>query len=179
MDTKLGTSEAALLSYDAGISHATEAVDVAANSQAARPDTPRTENPYNPSSFQKRQLEAQEAFLTAYTKTGTTREAIAVAGIGRTTVYDWDRGDTQGFQQRWEHSRHSFREGQEQDMYALLKKPEGNRGSDVLRMFALKALWPEKYRETAVTGDDNTARDLLDALRGKGRKVKQEGESES
>jgi len=136
-------------------------------------------SPNNSSSFQNRQREAQDAFLKAYSKTGTTRAAIAVAKIGRTTVYDWDKGDVQGFKARWEDARHTFREALEEDMYELLQNPQGNRGSDVLRMFALKAVWPDKYRDTVIVTDD-TAKDLLAKLRGKGKRdSKVDGQSDA
>ena len=48
-------------------------------------------------------------------------------------------------------------------MWERINDPKGNRGSDILLMFALKAHWPDKYREAVVVGDD-TARQVLDKI---------------
>lgn len=127
--------------------------------------------------LEKRQHDAQERFLELFSRCGVVSVASAAAGVGRRTVYDWDRGDVQGFTERWEDARHTYREAAEAQMDERLADPTGNRGSDILLMFKLKALYPEKYREAVVVVDD-TAKRLLDRL-GR-RKARQEalGETE-
>ncbi len=48
-------------------------------------------------------------------------------------------------------------------MNQRLTDPKGNRGSDILLMFSLKAEAPDKYREAVVVGDD-TAKQVLEKL---------------
>jgi len=120
---------------------------------------------------QKRSLEKQRLFLEHFAKCGTVLHAAEGAGLERTTIYWWDTHDHLGFKQRWEQARHSYREAAEKLMDERLTDPTGNRGSDILLMFKLKALYPEKYKDAVVVTDD-TAKDLLDRLRrgGKARK---------
>ena len=49
-------------------------------------------------------------------------------------------------------------------MIARLEDPQGNRGSDILLMFALKGAYPEKYKDTVVV-TDTSAKDLIAKLR--------------
>jgi hypothetical protein len=114
----------------------------------------------------RRKLEKQELFLSAFRRCGTVRGASQASGVSRTTCYAWEREDALGFSGRWEQARHSFRELLEEKMYARLDDPAGNRGSDVLMMFALKGVWPDKYKDNMLIVDD-TAKDLLARLRGR------------
>jgi len=110
------------------------------------------------------QYESQTAFLEAFERYGTIGKACEAAGCSRTRVYDWRRGDVQGFAGRWELSRHRWRETLEDRMISRLEDPQGNRGSDILLMFALKGAYPEKYKDTVVV-TDNSAKDLIARLR--------------
>ena len=47
--------------------------------------------------------------------------------------------------QRFERAKHEFRESLESIMFRRLEDPKGH---PVLLIFALKAHWPDKYRET-------------------------------
>jgi hypothetical protein len=53
----------------------------------------------------------------------------------------------------------------EQEMDDRLSNPTGNRGSDVLLMFELKAEAPEKYREGAKVVGVEAPKQMLDRLR--------------
>jgi len=55
-----------------------------------------------------------------------------------------------------------------------LENPTGNRGSDVLMMFKLKAEAPEKYREIT-TARDSPGRDLLTELKRRVRRHTPDG----
>ena len=50
-------------------------------------------------------------------------------------------------------------------MDARLAEPSGNRGSDVLLMFKMKAEMPEKYRERVTIVDTTETKQLLDEMR--------------
>ena len=110
------------------------------------------------------QYESQTAFLEAYEKYGTVGKACEASGSSRSRVYVWRKEDIQGFAGRWELSRHRWRETLEDRMIARLEDPQGNRGSDILLMFALKGAYPEKYKDTVVV-TDTSAKDLIAKLR--------------
>ena len=112
----------------------------------------------------KHTLERQEAFLKSYAVCGTTLHAAKAAGISRSVVYQWEKIDHLGFRERWENTRHDFRESIEALCYDRIRNPVGNKGSDVLAIALLNAHYPEKYRQN-VTIVDTNAKDLLSRLR--------------
>ena len=112
----------------------------------------------------KHTLERQEAFLKSYGTCGTTLHAAKAAGISRSVVYQWEKIDHLGFRERWENTRHDFRESIEALCYDRIRNPVGNKGSDVLAIALLNAHYPEKYRQN-VTIVDTSAKDLLSRLR--------------
>ena len=124
----------------------------------------------------KHSLEKQDRFLKLFAQHGNVAQTAAGCGVGRSTIYAWERDDYLSFAKRWEQARHAYREAAEAQMDARLADPTGNRGSDILLMFKLKALWPDKYREAVVVVDD-TAKRLLDRL-GRGRARKDAGVGE-
>jgi len=112
----------------------------------------------------KMRIEKQDAFLKAFVKFGTVAYAVEAAGCSRKSIYNWDHDDQEGFKERFELARHEWREKLERRMIERLEDPEGNRGSDVLLMFALKGAYPEKYKD-AVVVTDSSAKDLIARLR--------------
>lgn len=111
-----------------------------------------------------RQFDSQENFLKVYADKGSILGATKVMDLTRTTVYRWINGNLQGFKDRLEHAQHDFREYLQQIMFDRIKDPQGNRGSDVLVMFAIKGHWREKYGDAAIPMD-SSALDLLSELR--------------
>jgi hypothetical protein len=98
--------------------------------------------------FQQRQTyDNQERFLRAYATHGKMTRAADTAGISRHTVEGWQHNDIQGFNKRLELAHDKYVESWEQLMDERLADPKGNRGSDILLMFKLKAERPSKYRE--------------------------------
>ena len=57
----------------------------------------------------------------------------------------------EGFRHRFEHAKHEFREDLESIMFNRLEDPKCH---PVLLIFALKAHWPDKYRDVALDTDD-------------------------
>ena len=110
------------------------------------------------------QLANQERFLKAYARAGTILQASKASGVSRTRFYEWQERDAQGFRERLEHARERYADKLERLMHERLVDPTGNRGSDVLLIFALKALRREKYGDNA-SADDETARELIRELR--------------
>jgi hypothetical protein len=84
----------------------------------------------------------QRAFLAALGQTGSVTEAAAAAKIGRITAYDTRRGDPL-FAAAWD---------QALDVAADTLEDEARKrafaGSDVLLMFLLKGIRPQKWRES-------------------------------
>ena len=91
----------------------------------------------------KRTTATQEAFLTALAKVGNVSAAAKMAGVTRQATYRWRKDDE--FKVRWDEAIDEAIEGLE---FELLKRAtQGKKPSDVLLMFALKGLKPEKYRD--------------------------------
>ena len=111
-------------------------------------------------------LARQTGFLACYAEVGNIYRAAPVSGVGRSTVHQWQHDDVLGFRARFEAAQHTHREYLEDIMFSRILAPEGNRGSDILVIFAVKAAWPDKYRDVVVLGDD-TAKDVLKALQSK------------
>ena len=88
--------------------------------------------------------------------------AARAAGITRATVYAWGRDDVHGFRQRFEHAKHEFREGLGDGMFEVMKEKPAQ--TQLLRIFSLRAAWPEKYHEMPLDLDDE-AREALREVR--------------
>jgi hypothetical protein len=101
-----------------------------------------------PLTIQQRQTyDNQERFLRAYATHGKIVRAAEAVGISVSTVEGWQHKDIQGFNKRLELAHDKYVESWEQLMDERLADPKGNRGSDILLMFKLKAERPQKYRE--------------------------------
>jgi hypothetical protein len=107
----------------------------------------------------------QESFLAAYAKIGKIGQAAAAAEIPPATVESWQYRDTHGIKKRMKEAHQRYIESVEQVMDERLLNPTGNRGSDVLLMFKLKAEAPEKYREEVKVLGAGGPLELLDRLR--------------
>jgi hypothetical protein len=87
----------------------------------------------------------QRAFLAALEQTGSVTESAAAAKIGRITAYDTRRADP-AFAAAWD---------QALDIAADTLEDEARKrafaGSDVLLMFLLKGIRPQKWRESRAT----------------------------
>ncbi len=104
--------------------------------------------------------DAQRAFLAVYGEMGVIRRACKVAGVGRTTHYDWMEANPE-YRRAFENAQEDAADNLEAEVYRRavkgVRKPigwyKGEAGgyvreySDLLLMFRLKALRPEKYRE--------------------------------
>lgn len=103
----------------------------------------------------------QRAFLAAYAIHGTVRAAAHHSDVGRRTHYDWLKTD-EAYARAFERAKDAFAEMLEAEVvrrgFHGVEKPvfyQGDRVddgkireySDVLLMFHLKALKPEKYRD--------------------------------
>jgi hypothetical protein len=81
------------------------------------------------------------------------------------TVKSWQLSDTHLFKKRLQEAHAKCVEKWEQLMDERLANPTGNRGSDVLLMFKLKAMAPEKYREEVRVLNVSAPMQMLDRIR--------------
>lgn len=87
-----------------------------------------------------------EPFLEGLAERGIAMDGLRKASISRSTA-DALRRAVPEFAERWEEAIQESADKLEEEMHSRLTDPHGNRGSDVLLMFNLKALRPNKYRE--------------------------------
>src|SRR6266496_1399802 len=87
----------------------------------------------------------QKAFLTALEKTGSVTEACAAAKISRVWAYECRKENPQ-FAEEWERAL-------ERGADALIDEARRRAfaGSDLLLMFLLKGLQPQRWRESRAT----------------------------
>jgi hypothetical protein len=121
--------------------------------------------PENPNPQQMQVWNRQELFLTAYSKTGKRGEAAKEVGLSVSCIENWVAKDVWGIRKRMALAHQQYVESLEQLMDERLLNPTGNRGSDVLLMFKLKAEAPEKYREEVKVLGVSAPLQMLDRLR--------------
>jgi len=85
--------------------------------------------------------EWQDAFIAVLRGSGNIRHSCEQAGISRKTAYQWKKQD-KTFSEKWKDAKEDAIE-----MLEYEARVRAMESSDVLLMFLLKALKPEKYRE--------------------------------
>tara|TARA_R100001530_G_scaffold89151_1_gene62109 strand:+ start:320 stop:787 length:468 start_codon:yes stop_codon:yes gene_type:complete len=101
----------------------------------------------------------QDRFLDSYSILGSIRSATEVAGLGRRIVHGWISEDKYGFKERFEESKHNFRESL-QDLAVERVKEQGAKDNPVLLITLLNAHWGEKYRPQTSNAQEE-AKDVL------------------
>lgn len=104
-------------------------------------------------------------FLTAYARLGKIGQAAREAGISVACVETWQFREVWGIRQRMKLAHQAYVERLEQQIDERLTNPTGNRGSDPLLMFKLKAEAPEKYREEVKVLGVSAPLQMLDRIR--------------
>lgn len=122
---------------------------------------------YETASIEKRRVwDCQEAFLATYRTCRRVDKSAEAIGLTRWAHDNWMRSDVFGYRARLKAAHADWREAHiEGEIDARIKDPQGNRGSDVLLMFAAKAEDPEKYRELVTVVDTRATKDMLEELR--------------
>ena len=111
---------------------------------------------------QKATWNRQSAFLEAYESRGRITASAKAAGCSRAVVYVWQDNNTLAFRRRLEESKAIFREEVlEAPMFQALLDPKAH---PLLRIFALKAHWREKYGDIAMD-TDTAARETMAKIR--------------
>jgi hypothetical protein len=113
----------------------------------------------------RRVWQRQEAFLEAYRKCGKIGKAAQAVGLTRWAVDHWLRNDTFSFKERINMAHADYVEAWEEWMDNRLENPQGNKGSDVLGMFKLKAEAPDKYREEVKVVGIEASKAMMERLR--------------
>ena len=104
--------------------------------------------------------EPQQRFLAVYAEMGVIKRACKVAGVGRSSHYEWME-DNPAYRAAFEAAKEDAADTLEAEVFRRavtgVEKPVGwykgvaggkvREYSDLLLMFQLKALRPEKYRE--------------------------------
>jgi hypothetical protein len=121
--------------------------------------------PKKPLPYQVEVWNRQELFLAAYARVGRRSIAAKEAGLSLSCIEKWIGADVYGIRKRMECAHQEYVENLEQLMDDRLTNPQGNRGSDVLLMFKLKAEAPEKYREEAKVIGVDASKQMMDRLR--------------
>jgi hypothetical protein len=93
----------------------------------------------------RRSIRWQPAFLIALEKTGSVTEAARVAGIDRAKSYHYKRTDEK-FAALWDQALDIAADSLEDEA-----RKRAFAGSDVLLMFLLKGIRPQKWRESRST----------------------------
>jgi hypothetical protein len=124
--------------------------------------------PQKPSLAQLQCWDNQQRFLRRYAERGKLSLSAGDCGFHPATVERWQRMDLYGFNKRLEYAFQPYRETQEQLNEEWVNETKHN--SQIYRIFHMKAIWPEKYREDAKPQSNSDSRQLLDKLTEMARK---------
>ena len=106
--------------------------------------------------IQRRSWDKQERYLATFRMTGVVGEGAKAAGVTYEAPAYWSNHDLLRFKARYEVAKQAFAtDVLERTMFDRIADPAGNRGSDILLIFALKAHKAEKYRDDNKPIDDS------------------------
>ena len=126
----------------------------------------------------KQMAEKQAIFLAAYVELGTVAAAVRAARMSRTSHEWWMDHDSLGFRDRFQRALEARRDVVEGWVYDRLQDPKGNRGSDLLLMFANKGLNPDKWAVMAPMPDSGSKELLAQVLKLSKKEAKREAVKE-
>jgi hypothetical protein len=121
--------------------------------------------PEHPTTQQRNCWLKQTQFLEAFSQCGRIGEAAQMVGITRWAADRWQNVDLYSFRKRLEQAHQLYVESLEKLADDRLNNPSGNRGSDILLMFKMKAEKPEKYREDVKVVGIDASKMMFDKLR--------------
>ena len=110
----------------------------------------------------------QERFLEAFAKCGQIGKAAKAVGITRRCVQLWQSSDVFSFRKRLEDAHMDYAESLEADFDNWVNESKHN--TQIARIFRLKAVWPEKYREEVKVLNTDASLRMLEMLRELGKK---------
>ena len=130
------------------------------------------------SQVHKQMAEKQALFLAAYVQLGTVAKACKAVKMSRTSHEWWMDRDSLGFRDRYNRALEARRDVVEGWVYDRLQDPKGNRGSDLLLMFANKGLNPDKWAVMAPMPDSGSKELLAQVLKLSKKEAKREAVKE-
>jgi len=104
----------------------------------------------------------QQRFLRRYAERGKFVLSAADVGISIQAIYKWQHSDKFSFNKRMELAFQAYRETQEQLNEEWMVETKHN--SQIYRIFHMKSIWPEKYRDDAKPQQEDASQALLDKL---------------
>mgnify|MGYP003650257148 CR=1 FL=1 len=113
---------------------------------------------------EQNKVELKAKFLDRYKKTKTVSTAISGLNLGRSTIYEWFKEDSE-FKQEFDDEKLAVGEGLESKAFQLIDKmvEKDDYGRPVLLITLLNAHLPERYKQTESVGDDS--RQLISEFR--------------
>jgi hypothetical protein len=118
--------------------------------------------PEKPTLQQRDCWEHQQRFLRRYAERGKLALSAGDVGISVSAVEKWQRLDKYSFNKRLEQAYQAYRETQEELNEEWVRETKHN--SQIYRIFHMKAIWPEKYRDDVKPVDTSDSKRLLDML---------------
>jgi tRNA A37 N6-isopentenylltransferase MiaA len=118
--------------------------------------------PEKPTFVQQRTWDTQQRFLKRFAERGKLALSAADVGISPMALHKWQNSDKYNFQKRFELAYQSYRETQEELNEEWVRETKHN--SQIYRIFHMKAIWPEKYRDDVKPQSTDAGRQLLDRL---------------
>jgi hypothetical protein len=112
--------------------------------------------------------ENQQRFLRRFAERGKISLSAGDVGLHPSTIERWQSVDLYGFNKRLEYANQAYRESQAEENEEWMKETKHN--SQIYRIFHMKAIWPEKYREDARPQQTDASQQLLDRLTEMARK---------
>lgn len=124
--------------------------------------------PEKPTLSQRECWENQQRFLRRYAERGKISLSAGDCGLHPQTIQRWQAVDLYSFNKRLEHAFQAYREMREEENQEWMRETKHN--SQIYRIFDMKAIWPEKYRDDAKPQQQDSAQELLDRLTEMARK---------
>jgi hypothetical protein len=124
--------------------------------------------PAKPSIVEQRTWDNQQRYLRRFAERGKAVLSAADVGVSHDAVENWQKTDKFGFVKRYELAFQAYRETQEQLNEEWMAETKHN--SQIYRIFHMKSIWPEKYREDARPQQEDASQQLLDRLTEMARK---------
>lgn len=115
----------------------------------------------------------QKAFLAGLEQTGSVTQAAQAAKVGRCNAYDHKRRDP-AFAAAWEEALDRGADELEDEA-----RKRAFAGSDVLLMFLLKGVRPQKYRESRVNTPPAELNKMIEAEFARREKLREAQEKEA
>jgi hypothetical protein len=103
--------------------------------------------------------ETQERFLRNFARSGKFVRSADATGISKQCIYKWEKADKFSFNKRMEIAHQEYVERMEAELDRFIEESPHN--TQILRIFRLKAEWPEKYGDHVQITTDAPVKQML------------------